>query len=341
MEGLTAKDEHAPTEEMYSCTASVNRTRLASLDLNLLVVLDVMLVERNVTRTARRLCVSQPAVSNALGRLRKTFGDPLFVRSPRGMVPTPRAIALEHPLRFALGRVAQALDSDSEPFDPRTTRRSFALAATDYVEFVLLTPLVRRLEREAPGISLNVYPIVQRPPWHELESGEIEIALGPVRAGPKGLKRQALFRDRVVCIVREDHPCVRGDMTLERYLALSHVEAVPLGSQALADKVLAALGHSRRIGVTVRHFLAAPPIVAGSDYCFTLAARMAMPLADCYRLRVLPLPFAVPEFTMATYWHDRSHTDAGHRWLRSVIAQVASSLDDAPAPVSTVRVAGT
>jgi DNA-binding transcriptional LysR family regulator len=298
-----------------------------------------MLSERNVTRTARRLCVSQPAVSNALARLRKTFGDPLFVRSPRGMVPTPRAIALESPLRFALGRVAQALDSDSAPFDPRTTRRSFALAATDYVEFVLLTPLVQRLEREAPGISLNVYPIVQRPPWHELESGEIEIALGPVRTAPKSLKRQALFRDHVVCIVRKDHPRVRGEMTLERYLSLSHVEAVPVGTQALADRILATLGHVRRIGVTVRHFLAAPHVVAGSDHCFTLAARMAMPLAEAYPLRVLPVPFEVPEFTMATYWHERSHVDAGHRWLRSVIAQVASSLGEAPLPVPQRQIA--
>jgi DNA-binding transcriptional LysR family regulator len=304
--------------------------RLSSFDLNLLVVFDVLLAERSVTRAAARLGLSQPAVSNALSRLRDALGDPLFVRTPQGMAPTPRALAFEGPLRLALDRVAGALAGDVT-FDPGTSRRSFVLAATDYVQFVLLPPLIRRLEREAPGIVLTVQPVLQRHPWHELEAGAIDLSLSAARAVPKGLHRRWLFRDRVVCIVRRDHPRARGGLTLDRYLSLSHVEALPVGAQGLADEVLATRGHVRRIAVTVPHFLVAPHVVLTTDYVFTLAARIATPIAESYPLRALPLPFEMPEIRVSAHWHERVQGDPAHRWLRQVIAEVAATLDGAPA----------
>jgi DNA-binding transcriptional LysR family regulator len=307
---------------------TMDAARLSSFDLNLLVVFDVLLGERSVTRTAARLGLSQPAVSNALSRLRDALGDPLFVRTPHGMAPTPRALALEGPLRLALDRVASALAGDGT-FEPATSRRSFVLAATDYVQFALLPPLFRRIEREAPGIAVSVQPVLQRHPWQELEAGSIDLSLSAARAVPKGLHRRWLFHDRVVCVVRKDHPRARGGLTLERYLALSHIEALPIGAQGLADEVLATGGHVRRIALKVPHFLVAPHVVLTTDYVFTLAARIAGPIAKSYPLRVLPLPFEMPEIRVSAHWHERVQEDPAHRWLRQVIAEVAAALDPA------------
>src|SRR5688572_9306507 len=179
--------------------------QLSGLDMNLLVVLDVLLAERNVTRAAARLGLSQPAVSNALSRLRTAFGDPLLVRTPQGMAPTPQAVGLEAPLRDALVRVRSAVTGGTE-FDPATAQRTFVLAATDYVQFVLLGELVRRVQTIAPGISLKVVPMTHGSPWNELEAGAVDITLSGAPTRQSRLHRRALFRDRVVCILRTEHP---------------------------------------------------------------------------------------------------------------------------------------
>jgi len=305
--------------------------RLSAFDLNLLVVLDVLLAERNVTKAANRLGLSQPAVSNALARLRGALGDPLLVRTRAGMAPTPRALALVGSLRDALDLMGNTL-TDAESFDPENARRTFVLAATDYVQFVLLGKLVARIRRVAPGVVLEVLPVVQTFPWPQLEAGSIDLVLGgaSVRDTPRGLHRRRLFRDRVVCILREGHPYATGTLTLERYLELAHIEALPLGSHGLADEVLAQLGpgRQRKLAVTVPHFLVAPFIVVQSDCCFTLAERIAVPMAEKLPLRVRPLPFEMPSVSIGAYWHDRVHGDAAHRWLRRLVAEVTGALDD-------------
>ncbi len=305
--------------------------RLSAFDLNLLVVLDVLLAERNVTKAANRLGLSQPAVSNALARLRGALGDPLLVRTRAGMAPTPRALALVGSLRDALDLMGNTL-TDAESFDPENARRTFVLAATDYVQFVLLGKLVARIRRVAPGVVLEVLPVVQTFPWPQLEAGSIDLVLGgaSVRDTPRGLHRRRLFRDRVVCILREGHPYATGTLTLERYLELAHIEALPLGSHGLADEVLAQLGpgRQRKLAGTVPHFLVAPFIVVQSDCCFTLAERIAVPMAEKLPLRVRPLPFEMPSVSIGAYWHDRVHGDAAHRWLRRLVAEVTGALDD-------------
>ena len=306
----------------------MDTARLSGFDLNLLVVLDVLLAERNVTRAATRLGLSQPAVSNALARLRNSLGDPLLVRTRQGMAPTPRALALVGSLRDALDLMGNTL-TDAESFDPASAKRTFVLAATDYVQFVLLGKLVQRIRRLAPGVVLDVLPIMQQFPWAQLEAGSIDLVLGGAssRESPRALHRRRLFRDRVVCILRSGHPYATGTLTVERYLELAHVEALPLGTHGLADEVLAQMGRERRTTVTVPHFLVAPYIVVQSDCCFTLAERIAVPMSETLPLVVRPLPFEMPGVNIGAYWHDRVHGDAAHRWLRRLVAEVTASMD--------------
>jgi DNA-binding transcriptional LysR family regulator len=298
--------------------------RLSGFDLNLLVVFDVLLGERNVTHAAQRLGLSQPAVSNALARLRQALADPLLVRTAQGMVPTARALAVQAQLGAALGQLGDIVHGEAA-FDAGTARRSFVIAATDYVQFVLLGNLLRALRRQAPGMTLHVVPPVGHFPWSELTGGGVDLVIGGtrVRDVPPGLHRRLIFRDRVVCILRADHPDAGEALSLDRYLALDHIEALPVGAVGYADELLAARGLSRRIVLTVPYFLIAPYLVTQSDCCFTLAERIAKPLATVLRLRVCALPYDVPDVTIGAFWHDRVHRDPAHRWLRRLVVETA------------------
>lgn len=299
--------------------------QLSSLDLNLLVVLEVLLAERNVTRAAARLGLSQPGVSTALGRLRAALGDPLLVRGPRGMQPTPRALELEPLLREALGRLEGALFG-GRGFDPAHAERTFSVAASDYVQFVLLGRLVARLQRHAPGVQLKVVPVSARFPWAELEAGALDLVLGRAPQEPEGLKKKLLFRDRVVFIVRRDHPLKKKTWTLEDFTSVSHVEALPIEGPTMVDQLLGRKKRRRKLAVTVPQFLSAPFVVLETDCAFTLAERIAVPLARALPLRVLEVPFAAPEFAVQAFWHERVHADPGHAWLRRMVAEAAAEL---------------
>jgi DNA-binding transcriptional LysR family regulator len=300
----------------------VEQNQLISIDLNLLVVLDELLLTRSVTRTAGRLGLSQPTVSNALARLRRRLGDPLLVRTPAGMAPTVRALDLQAPLREAMKTLTRELFAH-ESFDPATSTRRFSIAGTDYVQFLLLPKLLPELRKRAPGVSLRVVPVATRFPWSALESGELDLAIGRAPQMPVGLRRRALLTDRIVCMVRHGHPMVRASLDLEQYLALDHVDALPIEAPGLADVYLARIGRERRVSTTVPHFLVAPFIVETSDCCFTLSERMAKPLARLLRVKLHDLPFPAPEFSVHAYWHERLHADEGHRWLRGLLHAAA------------------
>jgi DNA-binding transcriptional LysR family regulator len=306
---------------------------LSKLDLNLLVVLHALLAQRSVTRAAVHLGLTQPAVSNALARLRDALADPLLVRTPRGMIPTARALALETPLAHALAQLCTAI-GEGVGFDPKTTRREFVVAATDYVQFVLLSELCERLRREAPHVTLHVRAITPASPVAELESGEVDLVLCGVETTQKGLARRSLFHDRVVCLLAADHPRAREPLTLARYLDLKHIEVLPTGGVGLADEVLERLGKRRSVVLTLPQFMVAPFVVQRSDHCFTLAERIARPLAKLLPLRVHALPFELPQITIWQYWHQREKADAAHVWLRRTIAEVAVAL---PKPARAKR----
>jgi DNA-binding transcriptional LysR family regulator len=302
--------------------------RLNRLDLNLLVVLDVLLAERNVTHAAQRLGLSQPTVSNALARLREALGDRLLVRTAQGMVPTARALAVQHQLSAALGGLAAVVNVGAS-FDPRTARRSFVIAATDYVQFVLLGELLRNVQRSAPGVTLELVAPRGQFPWQDLGAG-IDMVVGGARLQevPSTLHRRRIFRDRVVCLLRDGHRYAEGPLTLQRYLELDHIEALPIGSVGLADEMLMSSGHPRRrLVLTVPHFLIVPFLVAQSDCCFTLAQRIAKPLAALLQLRIRPLPYEMPVIAIDAFWHDRVHHDPAHRWLRRLLIATSARID--------------
>lgn len=306
---------------------------LADFDLNLLRVLGAVLETRHVTRAARRLGLSQSAVSHALARLRAALGDELLVRGPDGLVPTERGAALLAPVQAILQAVEDALAGPA-PFDPATAERTFRVAAADYAQFVLLPPLLARLAAEAPQVNVWVAPTPEPDVLSAaLASGELDLVIGVSTAAPStgGLYTRTLFSDAFVCVVREGHPTVDDTLTLDDYLALPHAFIAPRGRQGGAvDSALAKLGRARRIALAVPHFLVIPHAIAGSDLIVTLAARVAHAFAEPLGLRILPPPLPLPSFEIALTWHERRHRDPGHAWLREALAAISASLSPAP-----------
>jgi DNA-binding transcriptional LysR family regulator len=298
---------------------------LRAIDLNLLVVLAALLSERHVTRAARRLGLSQSATSHALARLREVYGDPLLVRRGRRLDPTPRAVALLPQLERGLGDLAGTIRSEPA-FDPRTARRSFVIGMADYGQAILVEPLLKTLRREAPGVdlSLKAFPNVV----DLIDSGAMDLAIGPPTDLPRGFSSRKLFTDGFMCVVRRGHPQVRrSSITLSEYLALSHLLVAPSGSPgSVVDNELGRRGHSRRISLTVTSFLAAPIVVAGSDLISTGPVRLLKNMLRPYGLRGLSTPFALKGFEIHMFWHGRRDHDPAHLWLREMIAGVCAKL---------------
>ncbi len=302
---------------------------LAGIDLNLLLVLDALLEERHVTRAAKRLGLTQPACSHALGRLRVALGDPLLVRGPRGsMMPTTRAETLAPGLREALRGLAGALRG-SAPWRPKDARRSFRIACGDYAELVLFAPLVRRLAKVAPGIGvwMTQLSLSREDMVAQLASGAADLAIGPPRRDwPEGVFARTLFEERFRCVMRKGHRAAKEKLTLARYCALSHLLVSPRGTPgSLVDDALAALGKTRRVVAGIPHFAVAPHVVAGSDLVATLGTHVVDACAGSLGLEVRPLPFEVPPFAITMTWHERVHRDPVQLWLRDQIAAAAAA----------------
>lgn len=297
--------------------------RLSATDLNLLVALDALVAEGNVTRAAERVGLTQPAMSHALARLRKLFGDPLLVRTPQGMLPTPRALDLVVPIRRALGDIDGAL-RQQPAFDPRAATRIFTLACVDFGSLVIVPPLLARLRVDAPGVDLLVRPLRSDEIERQLAEGQVDLAIGVVHGEEEAwMVRQRLFEDRFVCVVRADHPTVRGALTIEQFVALDHALISPRGRQGgFVDRALAAQGRRRRVVLTIPHFLAAPIVVAGSDLILTVPERIARAFAKMLPLRIVEPPLAVEGFDVIQYWHERQARDPAHVWLRGLVAEV-------------------
>lgn len=297
----------------------MREVNLAGIDLNLLVALDALLAERSVTRAADRVGLSQPAMSRALGRLRALFGDALLVRSSAGLVPTPRAEALEPRLRHLLSEVGQIVRPPG--FDPATLTGTARIAMPDYLSVLLLPALLRRLEREAPGLDVALVPARGSTPA-ELESGELDLAVGNFPKVPAGFYGSVLLTDGFACVMRRGHPALREPLTLDRYSVLRHalITVRDDRSPGPVDEALEPLGLTRRIAVRVPNFLAAPMIVAETDLIITLPRQLAHWLAGRAALEVVEPPLDLGRFTIRTLWHERRREDAEHAWLRATLA---------------------
>ncbi|HET9934000.1 MAG TPA: LysR family transcriptional regulator [Polyangiaceae bacterium] len=296
-----------------------------NVNLNLLVAFQALFEERSVTRAARRAGITQPAMSNTLAQLRALLDDPLFTRTGKGLLPTARATALADPI----GRGLKLLDSAlvEQRFDPARSDRLFTVAASDYVEFVLLPPLLAELARIAPRVRLRIRPWGSHSVPAELARGEFDSMIGFYDDVPARHRHTLLFSDEYVCVVRKGHPRVKHRLTLPRYLELSHVlVSTSNDSPGSVDRALAAQGLRRQVGLRVSHFLSVPMVVARTDYVAALDRRVAQAFSKALGLVLLKPPLALPVGKVGQVWHESVDADPGHRWLREVIASVSSKL---------------
>lgn len=321
--------------------------KLAAIDVNLIVALDALLGERSVTRAARRIGLSQPAMSHSLARLRELLDDPLLVRTGREMALTERAQALVADVADAIDRLTHVF-SARPSFDPVTAERVFRIAATDYTQFMLLPTLDRILSDEAPGVSVHMHPWSRPDMVSLLRNRDLDLVVGilplpAMKPLPDDIHTMALYDEHRVCIGRKGHPGLRRPLTLERYCALSHIQISLSGNPASApgppgpavsspaaargageqasdvDRLLAERGLGRRIAMTVPHFLLVPHIVAHSDHVALLSEHVARPFTRILPLRLVKPPFESGTATIGAIWHQRTDGDAAHDWLRKLV----------------------
>lgn len=296
--------------------------QLRDIDLNLLVLFDVMLRERRVSRAAQTLGLSQPAVSNALARLRRLLDDPLFVRTPGGMEPTPLARQLAAPVADALATLHGALNHRAD-FGPRESERVFTIGMSDIGEVYFLPPLVRTIRDVAPGVTVSTVRNAAVDLKHEMEAGHVDLAIGLLPQLKGGFHQRRLFLQRYVCLFRRGHGLDRRRaLTQADYEAAEHVRVVSAGTgHGQVDERLARRGVQRRIKLTVPHFVAVGHLLQHTDLVATVPEKLAQALVEPFDLVVAPLPFVVPEFAVNAFWHAKVHHDPASRWLRQVIVE--------------------
>jgi DNA-binding transcriptional LysR family regulator len=304
---------------------------LRSVDLNLLVVFDALIAERNVTRVAARNGMSQPAVSKALNRLRCLFGDPLFVRRDRGVEPTARALELAGPIRGALADIAGTLRL-ATAFDPASAKATVKIATVDLCHTSLLPSLVERLRGQAPGIDLQVRANESSCLYEMLASGQIDLAFAPLGAKTRELCAEPLWTDRLVTLIGKDNP-LREPMTIESYAAAPHlVDAghVQISSDgmgtSIVDAILAARGLRRRIAVVLPSAAGVPFVVAATDLIATLPSRIVKGLAVVPNVRVVTPPLPEVEVSPHMFWDRRAQSSPLQIWLRGAIREIADGI---------------
>ena len=301
-----------------------------NLDLNLLRVFDAVSRERHVTRAAEKLNLSQPAVSNALARLRQTLGDELFLRRPGGVEPTALALSLAGPVAEVLDRLRQTLAVHT-PFDPATTQRIFPVAFSEYAEHVLAPPLLETMAQEAPRALLAIRHADRTNVLELLEAGVTEMAVAVLPEPPALYTRVRLLPEAFLTLMRAGHPLAEGPMTLERFTAYPHLLHAPNGSRDGAlDGPLMEAGHPRRLGAVVAHLGVVPDILRRTDMVITLSSRLAQWLAEAQALVVRPCPVPIRHTRLSLVFHRRFEADAGHAWLRRSLLAVARQLGPVP-----------
>jgi DNA-binding transcriptional LysR family regulator len=293
------------------------------IDLNLLRAFDAVRQERSVTGAAARLRLTQPAVSNALARLRALFNDPLFVRTPAGMDATPFARELGEPVRQALALLDSAL-SHGPGFDAATSTRAFRFYMSDLGQIEFLPPLIERVQRIASGVRLEAAPIDVEEIEGALAAGALDLAVGFLPGLGPPVRRKPLFRDPYVCLMRKDHPAFGKTLTKRKFLEASHVLVSYRGGHRVIEEALERAGLARRIALRVPHFTVVPMVLQRTDLILILPERVARVYARQGPLRYLPPPVSIPPADVGVHWHERFDADPGNRWLREQIAELFS-----------------
>jgi DNA-binding transcriptional LysR family regulator len=294
---------------------------VSGLDLNLLRVFDAVLRDRSVTGAARHLGLTQPAVSNALARLRAQFEDVLFVRTPTGMDATPYARELAEPVRQALALLESAF-AHGPGFDPATSTRAFRFYMSDLGQIEFLPPLVERAQRVAPGVRLEAVALEVEDIGDALGAGALDLAVGFLPGLGPPVRRQPLFRDPYVCLMRADHPAAGLRLTKKAFLESSHALVSYKGGHRVIEEALERAGLARKIALRVPHFTVVPMVLERSDLILMLPAKIARVYAQRGAFRILPPPVPIPPADVAAHWHERFERDPGSRWLREMVMEL-------------------
>lgn len=295
--------------------------QLRSLDFRLLLAFEALMAERHVSRAAATVGLSQPAMSHALAKLRQQFHDPLLARTSTGFEPTPKALELIEPVREAIRQVGR-LFSEGSAFDPATSADSFNIRMGDLNEVLFLPQLLHRLEREAPGITLTVHHLPPSETVRALEASAIDFAVSALIKHSKSVHSLELARDRMVCVMRKDHPAAGQRLTTRAFLGLRHLRIVQsAGDVRFVEEALFKNGLQRTVMATTPHWLAASYLIETSDLVTALSESMVRRLNIDGRFAVHPLPVGGGPFSWRLYWHRRFDARPAHRWIRNLFSQ--------------------
>lgn len=292
---------------------------LEKLDLNLLLVFEALMKERNVTAAAANLGLTQPTLSHALNRLRHTCDDPLFVRTPKGMQPTAYALSIDMPISSALDLIRRSLAPAGE-FDPANSTRVFRIVMTDIGVTTFLPPLVSKLRQQAPKIRIEVSVVPVDQYRETLQSGDVDLAVGQMPPIVSGFYQQRLIEDRYVVMAARNHPRMADSLTVESYMREAHLRVMLPGRPlSVIDQVLQDMGLEREVAVTVPHYAAVAPLVCASELLATVPSRVFDAMSQAGPVQKLILPFDAPSIVVRQFWHERNHGDPGLMWLRQTI----------------------
>jgi DNA-binding transcriptional LysR family regulator len=295
---------------------------LHQLDLNLLVVFNQLLIERRVSKVADNLGISQPAVSNSLAKLRKIFGDDLFLRTPKGMEPTPFADQLAESVSYALAMIHSGVNQRTT-FEPSTAKRAFTIGMTDIGEIYFLPALIERLRREAPGVTLSTMRNAAINLRDELESGKVDLALGLLPQLKAGFFQRRLFSQSYVCLMRHGHRLDKRRMSLAEFSAAEHLVVISAGTgHGKVDELLLRSGVERSVRLTVPHYVSVGHILRGSELVATVPERLADRLVEPFGLVKVPHPAKLPDVAINVFWHAKYHRAPANRWLRGVVFEL-------------------
>ncbi len=302
---------------------------LHELDLNLLVVFNELLAERRVSKAADKLGVSQPAVSNSLAKLRRLFDDELFLRTPRGMEPTPYAEQLADSVGYALSMIHSGINQRTE-FEPSSAERGFTIGVTDIGEIYFMPRLIERLRREAPHVALSTVRNTATTLHDDLESGKVDLAIGLLPQLKAGFFQRRLFSQSYVCLMRRGHRLDKKRISLSEYGGAEHLVVVSAGTgHGKVDELLQRSGVERTIRLTVPHYVSVGHILQASDLVAAVPERLADRLLEPFGLVKVPHPAKLPEVAINVCWHAKYHRAPANRWLRGILFDLFA--DDAPA----------
>ncbi|MDM0045022.1 LysR family transcriptional regulator [Variovorax dokdonensis] len=296
--------------------------------------LQALVEERHVTRAAERMGIGQPAMSTALARLREVFKDVLLVKTTTGMEPTPRALDLVRRVR-EIADMLEGRGFEAEHFEPATSQARWRIMASDGISRTLLPEMMALVMREAPHMRFTVQPGDPRRLSEYLRDGDFDLALSFVRSPPSELRQTVLYPQRLLCIARQNHPLIKGKVSLEDFVSCQHARwgAPPVAHatmEAMVDEALDALGHARPITLLVSSLTLLPDVVAGSDLLAVVPEHMARAAAQALPIQLLPLPFKVASVDVSMVWHERLHHDPAHKWMRESLRDIGKKLSKRP-----------